>query len=304
MPVAAPAPTTPAAPAPTPAPAAGGFSFGFSGDQPAAPIAAPAEVEAEETLAPLSFDKAADETADANATQEAAPLSFDKADDVAAPVVAAVIAPDATVSLDKTDESLAGDDDFDLDDVFGAPAAPNADIEDAGFDANVADDDFDVSELEMTDAESDDFSSFGAGLSQSGETDDATLYAAMQPVLDDLATEVRRSLEFHLGRYPDTTFSRLVLVGGGAKLRNLDEFLTGNLGVPTSVGNPFAHIKVDTPGLPPRIRADQRAAMRGRAGFGVARFHRVNEIELSSQVKSRKLELEAREIGAFVPLEF
>ena len=241
----APAPAPVAAPAA--APAAGGFSFGFSSDEPAPQKtdAEAADAEADEAFEPISFESTDDETPDVVVAPAA--ISFDKTDAVAAPVVA----PDAPVSLDKAGES-AEDDGFDLDDVFGTSAAPGAQAApDTGFDADAGD--FDVSTLNMEGGEGDDFSSFGTGLSQQGETDDATLYAAMQPVLDDLATEVRRSLEFHLGRYPDTTFSRLVLVGGGAKLRNLDEFLTGNLGVPASVGNPFAHIKVDTPGLPPEF---------------------------------------------------
>lgn len=250
LPVTAPVPAaTPAA-----APAPGGFNFGFSSDEPAPPAAevgaqSVVAQAADEPAAPLSFDELDDEISDVEAPGP--PISFDKFDEDAAPVVAQ----DAPVSLDKAAEPVEGDDDgFDLDDVFGAPAAPAAEpTAAAGFDlgGGEAASDFDANALDMTGAQSDDFSSFGTGLSQSGETDDATLYAAMQPVLDDLATEVRRSLEFHLGRYPDTTFSRLVLVGGGAKLRNLDEFLTSNLGVPASVGDPFAHIKVNTPGLPP-----------------------------------------------------
>ena len=148
---------------------------------------------------------------------------------------------------------------------FGAPSGGN---------------DFDVSALNV-EAGGDDFSTFGTGLSQTGETDAFTLYGAMQPILDDLATEVRRSLEFHLGRYPDTTFSRLVLVGGGAKLRNLDVFLHQNLGVPTLIGNPFSAIEVQRSGRAARICADQRAALRGRAGTGVARFCRVVELRVS-----------------------
>ena len=262
------APTPIAASAAPAAPAPGGFSFGFSGDD-SAPAAAKdaADAEADEAFEPLSFDDDTPDVAVVDApvvdaptapisfekepdAAASAPLSFDKVDDATT-----VVAPDAPISLDKSDEPLADeiadDDGFDLDDVFGAPAMDAASADAVGFDGGEAGiGDFDVSDLDMSGAESDDFSSFGTGLSQSGETDDATLYAAMQPVLDDLATEVRRSLEFHLGRYPDTTFSRLVLVGGGAKLRNLDEFLTGNLGVPAVIGNPFAHIKVDTPGLP------------------------------------------------------
>ena len=249
---------------PVATPAASGFNFGFSGDEPAAtPVTA--EPAAQPT-APISFEKV-DDVAAPIVEESAAPISFDDADESTnVPATETVIAP---ISFEKIDVTPVpdsapiaatvaepADDGFDLDDAFGAPAEADSVLADGGFsdDAGFAStDDFDMSALNMEDVGNDDFSSFGTGLSQSGDTDDISLYAAMQPVLEDLATEVRRSLEFHLGRYPDTTFSRLVLVGGGAKLRNLDEFLTGNLGVPASVGDPFAHIKVNTPGLPPEF---------------------------------------------------
>ena len=233
----------------TPAPTSS-FGFGFSDTPPL--VAEP------QTTEPQTTEPAV-----------ASSLSFEKADDeiVIAPTTIEPETSEPAISLRKTEleatqsEPVADNNGFDLDDVFGdanAPAAPVAATPVAAddefgadvFGGSTAENDFDVSALNMATGESDDFTSFGTGLSQTGETDDATLYAAMQPVLEDLATEVRRSLEFHLGRYPDTTFSRLVLVGGGAKLRNLDEFLAGNLGVPTSVGDPFAHIKINAPGLP------------------------------------------------------
>ena len=277
VPVVAPVavPIVPPVDVPVAAPIASGFNFGFSGDTPATPVgdelAEPAPIslgkeddamtpgiETEDVIAPIDF-AAGDEVLSVPTEEEevVAPISFEKMDST--PAADPFVAEADPISLQKTDDTT--DADFDMDDMFG-DSSTNASM--AGI-AAVADDDgfdiggmggarttgdFDVSALNMEGVGTDDFSSFGTGLSQSGDTDDASLYAAMQPVLDDLATEVRRSLEFHLGRYPDTTFSRLVLVGGGAKLRNLDEFLTGNLGVPASVGNPFAHIKVNTPGLP------------------------------------------------------
>ena len=267
-------------PAAAPVAAPATFGFGFSDDDStkatnsvaedsvaedsvaeplvAEPLVAESEADAPQFAAPLSFEKTIDEPITAPTT-DAEPLTDDVT--IMAPTV------DATVSLDKTDgaptviEPAVDDASFDVDEMFGAGdeaavAATDAETTGDSFDANVfggaptSADDFDMGGFGATTDASDDFSTFGAGLSQTGETDDATLYAAMQPVLDDLATEVRRSLEFHLGRYPDTTFSRLVLVGGGAKLRNLDEFLANNLGVPTSVGNPFNNIKVNAPGLP------------------------------------------------------
>jgi Tfp pilus assembly PilM family ATPase len=63
--------------------------------------------------------------------------------------------------------------------------------------------------------------------------------ASFMDPLEELSNEVRRSLEFHLGRYPDATISRLVLMGGGAKLRTWTYFHP-MLGVPTTCANPFA----------------------------------------------------------------
>jgi hypothetical protein len=84
-----------------------------------------------------------------------------------------------------------------------------------------------------------DFSAFGAGLGggSTAEIDAATLHTIVAPVLDSLVAEVRRSLEYHTTRYPDAAIRRITLVGGGAKLKNLDAYFTQSLGIPTTVGN-------------------------------------------------------------------
>ncbi len=138
----------------------------------------------------------------------------------------------ASTLVDPTSTPMAGD--FDLSGIGGS------------------DDDFAANFGAANFGATDDFSTFGAGLGASGEgSDAATIYGLIYPSLEEMAGEVRRSLEFHLGRYPDASISRLVLIGGGARLRNLDAFLTQTLGVPTTVANPFAHIQVQTPKLAP-----------------------------------------------------
>ena len=255
----------------TPAPAA--FGFGFSDDtatNAATPVAEPGATEPlEDTVqiaAPLSFEKTIDEPVAENTMDEESIFGDMSGEDsllAIEPTLEPAISLDKSADVAAIGEPIADDVGFNVDDMFGAPTAMDEPAvaattpDDDGFDVNVfggaSAGDFDMGALGATADGNEDFSTFGAGLSQTGGTDDATLYAAMQPVLDDLATEVRRSLEFHLGRYPDTTFSRLVLVGGGAKLRNLDEFLSNNLGVPTSIGNPFDNIKVNAPNLPPEF---------------------------------------------------
>ena len=271
LPTSTPATSTPATATPSALPVAATVAptQKLSADTPVAPVAP--------TAASFGFSPTFDDEA------APAPISLQKTDETDAPTVDAIagapsaVAPDIAAPIAAPVVETATDDDFDLDDIFGgapATAATAAAPIDANFDSDAMDfgasgADFDVSAL---DAGADDFSSFGSGLSQTGDTDALSLYNAIQPVLDDLATEVRRSLEFHLGRYPDTTFSRLILVGGGARLRNLDAFLTENLGVPTTVGDPFSHISINCPRLPAEFAPTNSALCAVALGLALRDF--------------------------------
>lgn len=99
-----------------------------------------------------------------------------------------------------------------------------------------------------------DFAGFGAGLSgdaAASQVSAETVYIAIQPVLEELLAEVRRSLEYYASRYPDAGVRSATLVGGGAKLANIDSVFTQSLGIPTTVGNPLARVTVRAPQLPP-----------------------------------------------------
>lgn len=97
---------------------------------------------------------------------------------------------------------------------------------------------------------SDDIGDFGAGLSAGNNLDSSSLYGALSPALEELASEIARSLSFYLERVPDAALSRIYLTGGGALLKNLDVYLTGRLGAPTSVFNPLQLLPVSAPVSP------------------------------------------------------
>ncbi len=239
--------TEPPAPAVVAPPTASSFDFALTDPTPV-PVA---ETPSTTSTAPLAM---ADEPAISavETTPSAAPAEFDLDAIFGTPAEssptsnAAATAP--TVSLDKT-EPL---DDFGIGAVGAGAMA-------AGMAAPRSDDDFDLSGIDTGTGDDfgagfgggEDFTEFGAGLGGGANADAAALYGLISPALEELASEVRRSLEFHLGRYPDATISRLVLLGGGARLRNLDVFLTQMIGVPTAVGNPFTHLAVQTPKMPP-----------------------------------------------------
>lgn len=76
----------------------------------------------------------------------------------------------------------------------------------------------------------------------SGGTEDV-VFEAMAGVLVDLANELRRSLEYYSTRYSQTP-QRVLLCGGTAKMPNLAEFLSEQLGIPVEVANPIKNLKI------------------------------------------------------------
>ncbi len=89
-----------------------------------------------------------------------------------------------------------------------------------------------------------DFGGFGAGLAGGADAEAAAVYEALAQPLEELASEISRSLSFYLERVPDAALSRIYLTGGGALLKNLDVYLTGRLGAPTAVLNPLQLLPV------------------------------------------------------------
>jgi len=64
--------------------------------------------------------------------------------------------------------------------------------------------------------------------------------AALREVLKDLVNETRRSVDFFLSQGHKRSIKKILLAGGSANLKNLPEFLAGELKVPVEVLNPLA----------------------------------------------------------------
>lgn len=91
-----------------------------------------------------------------------------------------------------------------------------------------------------------------------------SLHEVMLPILGDLATEIRRSLDYFQTRWRESRVGRIVLSGGTAKLENLDRFLSLELGVETIVGDPF--LACDASG---RVSKDTAASMATAVGLAM-----------------------------------
>ncbi len=229
------APAVPAAPpvpaAPTDAPAAG-FSFGLGEAEPTPEPATPVEV----------VDPFAEFMASAGGGNTDTPPASGAQTVEAGP----------PISLTK---AQSGDDELDLDSLFGGGAAAASTTSTATVPVDDALDlgDFGLGGMGGGTDFGADLADFGAGLggASAGEIDEKALYGVLKPVLDTLVNEVRRSLEYHTSRYPDAAVQRVTVIGGGAKLKNLDAYLTQELGLPAVVGNPLAPLDVKAPQLPP-----------------------------------------------------
>jgi len=70
------------------------------------------------------------------------------------------------------------------------------------------------------------------------------VFDAIAPVLGDFLAEVRRSLEFYRGRVQGARIDEIVLCGGTARMKNLDKFLSQELGIPVSIADPLTREEV------------------------------------------------------------
>ena len=66
----------------------------------------------------------------------------------------------------------------------------------------------------------------------------------MTPVLNKLLSEIRRSFDYYETQSPKKNVERVVLLGGSAKLKNVNRFLASKFGIPVEHFAPFRNIEV------------------------------------------------------------
>ncbi len=82
----------------------------------------------------------------------------------------------------------------------------------------------------------------GGGQDENKLRDD--IFEAIAPVLGELASEIRRSLDYYRSRGAQVSIDRVLLTGGSAGLTNLAAFLQNELQAPVAVASPLAALPV------------------------------------------------------------
>lgn len=99
----------------------------------------------------------------------------------------------------------------------------------------------------------------GGGVSPSGQL-------AVRQVLNELAEELRRSIDFYLNQGDELDISQAFLVGPGAGIHQLDQFLSQRLGLPILPVDPIEALSVQTK---QEIAPEERAGLSVVMGLGL-----------------------------------
>lgn len=76
------------------------------------------------------------------------------------------------------------------------------------------------------------------------------IFNVIIPVISDLVTEIQRSFDFYRARYRGESVDLILLSGGTARFKNIDAYISNELGVPCQIADPFKNVDIsDVPGF-------------------------------------------------------
>jgi type IV pilus assembly protein PilM len=67
----------------------------------------------------------------------------------------------------------------------------------------------------------------------------------MTPILNKLLGEIRRSFDYYETQARKKTVERVILLGGSARLKNVNRFLANKLGIPVELFSPFRNVELN-----------------------------------------------------------
>jgi len=111
----------------------------------------------------------------------------------------------------------------------------------------------------------------GSLMEPAQESEDDSLVRAVQPLVDELLREIRRSINYYQSQLPegtDTAIDALILSGGTARLQGLGAYTKSRLNVPVAIGSPNLAELFDFSSSPSGLSADDIPLL--MVGFGLA----------------------------------
>ena len=79
-------------------------------------------------------------------------------------------------------------------------------------------------------------------------------WRVVQPLMDELIREIRRSIHYYQSQFPegstDAFVSKIVLTGGSARMRGMDAYVSAKLGIPAQMADVFEQTAINTGHVP------------------------------------------------------
>lgn len=96
------------------------------------------------------------------------------------------------------------------------------------------------------------------------------IFNVIVPVLVELITEIQRSFDYYKKRYQDESIGYIALSGGTALFKNIDAYISNELGITCGVLNPFKKIDISkVPGVSPDMLQELAPSLTIAVGLGL-----------------------------------
>lgn len=107
------------------------------------------------------------------------------------------------------------------------------------------------------------------------ETNEILLDKAIRKSMGDMVEEIFHSFEYYTSQREEARVKKVILSGGSSCLKNIDKFLSEELGVPVEVINPFAGISCDSTKFRPEYLANVGSIFAVGLGLALRRIKKV-----------------------------
>ncbi len=98
------------------------------------------------------------------------------------------------------------------------------------------------------------------------------IFESISGNLNKLLAEIKRCHDFYDTQFKGRSVERILLGGGGAKLKNLDRFLGDKLGMPVEFANPFRQVRVPAKGAVSTLVEEHGPAFAVGVGLALRQF--------------------------------
>ena len=102
---------------------------------------------------------------------------------------------------------------------------------------------------------------------------DSRSWRVVQPLLDEMIREIRRSIHYYQSQFPedstDALVSKIVLTGGSARMPGMDAYMSSKLSIPTQIADVFHQTAIDTGDVPEAFLEEHGPVLAVGAGLAL-----------------------------------